>query len=101
MVKNYTNRTRKQMAVIAFDISNDKRRAKMVKLLEQYGKRINLSVFECMLSAQQRKEILSGTTAIVDAKSDQVVIYTVCVDCYSKTEYIPKKKNDPNVVVVA
>ena len=33
MVKNYSNRTRKHMTVVAYDIANDRRRDKTVKLL--------------------------------------------------------------------
>ena len=35
--------------VISYDISNDKRRNKIAKLLEGYGYRVQYSVFECDL----------------------------------------------------
>lgn len=101
MVKNYSNRTRKHMTVVAYDIANDKRRSKIVKLLEQYGERINYSVFECMLTRQQRKELQQGIEAIVDEKEDQIVFYNICVDCYAKTTYLPHNQGRPHVVVVA
>ena len=38
MVKTYSNRTRKALVVVAYDIVCDNRRNKFVKFLEQYGK---------------------------------------------------------------
>lgn len=89
------------MTVVAYDIADDKRRSKIVKLLEQYGDRINFSVFECMLTRQQKKVLLLDIEKIIDKKKDQVVLYNVCVDCYSKTIYMPVSKEKSNVVVVA
>lgn len=101
MVKNYSNRTRKHMTVVAYDIANDIRRDKTVKLLEKYGQRINYSVFECMLTRQQRKELQQNIEEIINEKEDQIVLYNICVDCYAKTTYLPSNRERPHVVVVA
>ena len=46
-------KARKTLCVVAYDISDDKRRLKVVKILEKSGIRINYSVFECMLTRTQ------------------------------------------------
>lgn len=56
---------------ILFSIADDKRRSKIVKLLEQCGVRINYSVFECMLTRQQTKELQAGIEKIIDIKENQ------------------------------
>ena len=101
MVKNYSTRTKKQMVVIAYDITDDKRRNRMVKLLEQHGKRINYSVFECMITRKEQQNLLDAATGIIDEKNDQIVMYHVCADCYAKTEYLPRHIHKPNTVVIA
>lgn len=101
MVKTYSNRTRKQMHIIAYDIANDKRRTKLANLLDQFGHRINYSVFECMLTLGQRKDIEKMIAEIINQRKDQVTIYRICVDCYTKTTYLPPAKDDIGVVVVS
>ena len=88
------------MTVVAYDIANDKRRNRIVKLLEQYGTRINFSVFECMLTRRQKSDLIMEISEMIDEKHDQVVFYAICVDCYTKTEYLPKKKQGKAIVVV-
>lgn len=40
----------KHFYVVTYDIGDDKRRTKVVKLMESIGTRMNFSVFECMLT---------------------------------------------------
>ena len=68
MVKTYSNRTRKALVVVAYDIVSDKRRNKMVKFLEQYGKRINYSVFECLVLKSQLKSFYHAGGPIDSAR---------------------------------
>jgi len=42
--------------VVAYDITNDKRRKKLSDLLETYGVRVNYSVFEIELN-ETKKEV--------------------------------------------
>lgn len=101
MVKTYSTRTRKHLHIVAYDIANDKRRNKLAKLLEQFGHRINYSVFECMLTPTQRKDVEKEIQAIINTKKDQVTIYRICVDCYTKTTYFPPQTTNSGVVVVS
>jgi CRISPR-associated protein Cas2 len=43
--------------VITYDIPCDKRRKKVADLLEGYGRRVQYSVFECVLSAEKYREL--------------------------------------------
>ena len=48
---------RKHFYVVTYDISDDKRRSQVVKLLEGNGTRMNYSVFECMLTDIQYRNM--------------------------------------------
>lgn len=50
-------RSNKRMIVVAYDVSNDRRRAKVVKILEQVGVRVNFSVFECVITEKQYESL--------------------------------------------
>jgi CRISPR-associated protein Cas2 len=74
-------------AVIIYDISDDKRRLLVSNLLEGYGKRVNRSVFECLISSSVKlKKLKIGIQNIVDKKTDSVRVYTVCHSCIEKSE---------------
>ena len=43
-------RAKKTFCVVAYDIKEDRKRARVSKILEKYGIRVNFSVFECMFT---------------------------------------------------
>ncbi len=74
-------------AVIIYDISDDKRRRLLSDLLEGYGKRVNRSVFECLISsAPKLKKLKEKILEITDKKIDSVRVYTLCLSCIEKSE---------------
>ncbi|MCF6147682.1 MAG: CRISPR-associated endonuclease Cas2 [Candidatus Kuenenia sp.] len=89
-MKNYT--------VIAYDIADDKRRQRVAELLAGHGKRINYSVFQCLLTKKSLEKIRNKIKAMIDKKTDTVVYYILCKDCFSKTFIDGFFNNDTNVV---
>lgn len=87
-------RASKKFIVIAYDISNTKRRNRVVKILRQYGVRVNLSVFECMLTDRQFENLKSTIADIANTAHDRIIYYSLCLDCYAKITYLPHKKAD-------
>jgi CRISPR-associated protein Cas2 len=45
--------------VVVYDVSSDAERRRVDKLLKDFGFRVQLSVFECRLSARLRRELIS------------------------------------------
>lgn len=85
-------RVRKKFVVKAYDIVMNRRRNKVVKAVMKYGGRVNLSVFECMLTDSQLEALERELWRLIDPKTDQVVIYPLCLDCYARIRYLPLKK---------
>lgn len=88
--------------VVTYDIGDDKRRAKVVKLLEGIGTRMNFSVFECMLTDIQYRNMCNRLAKIIVKREDWVNIYPLCTECYARITYIPdiKKKEPVKIVVI-
>jgi len=84
--------TKKHFYVIAYDIADDRRRQKIVKVLEPIGVRINFSVFECMLTPLQVEKVEVELSSLIKSKEDSIAIYPVCKECFSKIEYFPKTR---------
>lgn len=85
-------KARKRFVVIAYDITKTKTRTRVVKKVLKYGGRINLSVFECMLTDSQFKRLQEEIAKLIDSATDQIAYYTLCVDCFSKILYQPERK---------
>jgi CRISPR-associated protein Cas2 len=68
--------------VISYDISNDKRRRKVVKILEGVGFRVQYSVFECDLTHKQLAAVQKRLEPLVKAKTtDSIRVYRLCAEC--------------------
>lgn len=89
-------RARKSFVVIAYDIANDKRRNRIVKELSRYGKRVNLSVYECMLTDAQYKRLMEKLEDMTDPKEDNLIFYPICLNCFAGIKYIPAKRKVAN-----
>ena len=89
-------RARKRFVVIAYDITDNRRRTKVADKILQFGGRINLSVFECMLTDSQLAALQEDLSKLIDSKTDKIALYTLCMDCYTKIVYIPEKMKTAN-----
>ena len=76
--------TNKQYWVIAYDVTEDRRRQRVSKLLESFGTRSNYSVFECIVTSGQLNKIQSRMKKLIDKKTDCVLYYYLCVSCVEK-----------------
>ena len=72
--------------VIAYDIPCDKRRKKIADLLEGYGQRVQLSVFECCLTRQKYKQLKQRLQKQVKPEEDSVRFYPLSSHTFSQVE---------------
>lgn len=81
----------KQFVIISYDISNDKRRTKIMKALEDYGTRVQYSVFECHLQSKELERLKKRLAPLVNPKDwDSIRIYYLCINDVLRTEIIGK-----------
>jgi CRISPR-associated protein Cas2 len=76
--------------VVSYDIVDDKRRIKVMKTLEGYGRRAQYSVFECDLSARQVTTLRKRLKAIINAREDDVRFYFLCKIDISRVQLLGK-----------
>ena len=102
MWQNGRDMKHKHFYVVAYDIGDNKRRDKVMKLMESMGARVNYSVFECMLTEVQYKRMVEKLSKIVVVPDDWVNVYPICTECYARIRYIPErgKKKAEKIVVV-
>ena len=68
--------------VIAYDISDDHRRARVAATLQAYGDRIQRSVFICSLAADLLAEVRSRVAAIINPDTDSIYLFRQCAACW-------------------
>jgi len=69
---------RKHYILLIYDISDNRRRIKISKLLEGYGKRVQMSAFECFLNTKQYDKLVHSIHKIAK-KDDNIRIYDLQV----------------------
>jgi CRISPR-associated protein Cas2 len=71
--------------VVAYDITNDRRRERLAQLLADFGVRVQYSVFECALTESQETELLRLIPKRIDQAEDAVTVYPLCRRCEPST----------------
>jgi len=87
-----------QFIVVAYDIRDDKRREKICEILSQFGRRVNYSVFECILKKKEILELKRKIEKYVNKKEDTVLYYYLCQACKEKREIYGKPYPPPSMI---
>ncbi len=61
--------------IISYDIVDDHRRAKVMKMLKGYGVRVQYSVFEAVLDAREFRELSDQLRQLIDPAQDSIRCY--------------------------
>ncbi len=64
--------------VVAYDIADDRRRAQISTLLYHIGWRIQYSIFEVELTAEEFASLLGDLTAVMDELRDRMHLFPAC-----------------------
>jgi CRISPR-associated protein Cas2 len=68
--------------VIAYDISEDRRRARTAATLQQWGDRVQRSVFVCTMEPAALAELLERVGDIINVDTDSVYCFRQCAPCW-------------------
>ena len=74
--------------VIAYDITDNRRRTKVHHILSGFGKWTQYSLFECFLTGKELILLQSKLAHHLVAQQDSVRFYPVCAGCLGKVETV-------------
>ena len=77
--------------VVSYDIPEDKRRTKVMKLLRNYGAHVQYSVFECELKQTAYDQMRERLKDLVSPKVDSVRFYFLDEDQVKRIEVIGQR----------
>ena len=64
--------------VVAYDITDDRRRLRVMKMLQGYGEHVQESVFECHLKRSVYRQMLQRLRKLMNKGEDNVRLYHLC-----------------------
>jgi len=64
--------------VVCYDITDNRRRNRVAKVLLGYGERVQESVFECHIDNALLRRLQAELLALVDADKDRLRYYPLC-----------------------
>lgn len=74
------------LVVVSYDVVDDRLRTRVARTLERFGDRVQGSVFECHLTADEYVELTDVLGALVEGEAATVRCYRLCAGCEGKTE---------------
>ena len=72
---------RNMLHLVAYDIREPSRLRKVAKVCEDYGLRVEYSVFECDLTVELFMHMWSRLCDIIDEDDDSLLAYRICGSC--------------------
>lgn len=75
---------RDKKLIVVYDITDDKRRRNLFKLLKSYGIRTQYSFFECLLSGRQEEKLKYQILDIIEPSEDKVGFIHLCDRCFDR-----------------
>lgn len=66
---------RHYIVLVIYDITDDRRRTRMVKCLEQYAIRVQKSAFEAFLTEKKYERMMELTSGLIDPATDSLRVY--------------------------
>ncbi|MDD2366196.1 MAG: CRISPR-associated endonuclease Cas2 [Desulfuromonadaceae bacterium] len=72
--------------LISYDISSNKKRARLHRFLKEFGLNTQKSVFECELDEAGLSHIISYCRQLINPGTDSVRMYRICVRCLRKVQ---------------
>ena len=74
--------------LVAYDIASPHRLRHVAKICEDFGARVEKSVFECDLPPEQFQKLWLRLMDEIDETQDAIIAYRICTSCLRETESI-------------
>jgi len=74
--------------IVAYDIAEPRRLSKVAKLIQDYGVRVQKSIFEVDVDAGRFTEMKARVEEVIEASEDGVKYFPLCEKCAGTVEII-------------
>jgi CRISPR-associated protein Cas2 len=93
---------RRRTVVVAYDVVDDRRRSRVADALLDHGVRVQYSVFECVLTAGERRLLARRLQSLIEPAEDAVSLYVLCRRCRPHVKRLGREPppSDPQYVIL-
>ena len=74
--------------IVIYDISDPKRLRRIAKIMEDYGTRVQKSIFELEIDNRTFQEMKARIEAVIEPSADGVKYFPICEKCAGTVEII-------------
>ncbi len=71
--------------LIAYDVVENRRRARLSACLQKYATRVQKSIFLGTFDENTLQQVIEEATRIINVKTDQLLFTPQCTTCWKKT----------------
>lgn len=88
--------------IVAYDLTDDRRRDRLARTLLDYGKRIQHSVFAVHLDEELFERMLARVKSVIDEDEDRVHVFRICGACEERVITFGQGEmpEDPDFVII-
>lgn len=88
--------------LVAYDIAQPKRLRKVALTLEDYGTRVQRSLFECLVDGSHMVRLAHELRLIIDDQEDSVRYYRLCQTCQNSLYILGQgaTTSDPDLYII-
>ena len=88
--------------VVSYDIQDDRQRLRVAKILKDYGRRVQLSVFEIHSDAHEMEKIVLRLAPMLDEQTDSLRVHPLCAACQDRIQVIGQGEvvQDPDFIII-
>ncbi len=82
--------------LVAYDISRDDQRARVAAYLQQWGERLQRSVFVCVVAPEDVDELQERLVQMINPDVDAIHILPTCGTCWDRLIAIGQADHEPD-----
>ena len=76
---------KQMLSIVAYDIADPKRLARAARVCEDWGVRVQYSIFECRLEEHEFQQFWLQLLMEIDEEEDRIVAYKIDAKCAKET----------------
>lgn len=85
--------------LVTYDIAHEKRLRRIATVMEDYGTRVQRSVFECLIEEDQLDELRDELSERIEPGEDSIRLYRICQACRERIQIygLGSVTSDPDI----
>jgi CRISPR-associated protein Cas2 len=74
--------------IVAYDVSDDRRRTRLAERLSRHGVRQQRSVFECLVDDERLDQVVAEAQRLIPPGHDRLDAFAQCQDCAALRRFL-------------